>query len=165
MTEAGGESPSIRPAVPGDGDALRACAEAAYAPYVPRIGRRPAPMDADFARLIERGRVTIALIDGRPVGYVVAYPRGDHLHVENIAVLPGLQGRGVGTALLDHAEAQARAAGLAAVELYTNAAMVENLSYYPRRGYATTGRRREDGFDRVFFRKELGSRGESQPIP
>lgn len=113
-------------------------------------------MDADFPMLIERGWVTVAVIDGRLAGYVVAYRRGDHVHVENLAVLPALQGRGVGAALLDHAEERARAAGLAAVELYTNAAMVENLSYYPRRGYATTGRRHEDGFDRVFFRKELG---------
>jgi ribosomal protein S18 acetylase RimI-like enzyme len=135
---------------------LRACAEAAYAPYVPRMGRRPAPMDADFPALVARDHVAVALLDGVPAGYVVAYPRGDHVHVENLAVLPGRQGRGVGGALLDHAEGQARAAGLAAVELYTNAAMVENLSYYPRRGYATTGQRREDGFDRVFFRKELG---------
>ena len=135
---------------------MRACAEAAYAPYVPRIGRRPAPMDADFAALVAQDHVAVALLDGVPAGYVVAYPRGDHVHVENLAVLPGLQGRGVGGALLDHAEGQARAAGLAAVELYTNAAMVENLSYYPRRGYATTGHRREDGFDRVYFRKQLG---------
>ncbi len=52
-------------------------------------------------------------------------------------------------------EALARQGGAAAVELYTNARMTENLQLYPRLGYAETGRRTEDGFDRVFFRKHL----------
>ncbi len=30
-----------------------------------------------------------------------------------------------------------------------------NRSLYPRLGYSETGRRMEDGFDRVFYRKEL----------
>jgi hypothetical protein len=33
--------------------------------------------------------------------------------------------------------------------------MVENLAYYPRLGYVEYDRRREDGFDRVYFRKRL----------
>ena len=49
----------------------------------------------------------------------------------------------------------ARAAGAVAVELYTNARMTENMSLYPRPGYAETGRALENGFDRVFYRKEL----------
>lgn len=54
-----------------------------------------------------------------------------------------------------HCEAAARQAGLAAVDLYTNEMMAENLAIYPRLGYAETGRRREDGFNRVFFSKSL----------
>lgn len=154
---AAGTVAQLRPATPDDADALRACAEDAYARYVPRIGRRPAPMDADFAVLIGCGRVTVATLGGALAGYVVAHGEGDHLHVENIAVLPGLHGQGIGGMLLDDAERRARAAGLAAVELYTNAAMTENLAFYPRRGYAVTGRRSERGFDRVFFRKELAA--------
>ena len=33
--------------------------------------------------------------------------------------------------------------------------LVENLAYYPRRGYAETHRADQDGFHRVFFRKPL----------
>ncbi len=42
----------IRPAGPDDLDAVRRIARAAYAPYVPRIGREPAPMVADFTASI-----------------------------------------------------------------------------------------------------------------
>ena len=143
----------IRLAAPDDLDAVRAIAWAAYARYVPRIGREPAPMVADFADAQEHSRLWVA---GEPVaGYVVAFPRGDHWHLENVAVDPAAQGRGIGKALMAHVEALARQGRAAAVELYTNARMTENLQLYPRLGYAETDRRTEDGFDRVFFRKPL----------
>jgi hypothetical protein len=37
----------------------------------------------------------------------------------------------------------------------TNAAMTENLAFYPRHGYVETHRASQDGFDRVFFSKRL----------
>ncbi len=48
--------------------------------------------------------------------------------------------------------------GLPEVSLYTNEAMVENLRLYPRLGFVETGRRVEDGYRRVFFRKSLDDR-------
>lgn len=140
----------------GDVAALRAVAEAAYERYVARMGRRPAPMDEDFAARTARGEAFAARDGGAVVGYVVCHARGDHLHVANVAVAPAGQGRGLGKALMAFAEAEAVRLGLSAVELYTNIHMRENLDFYPRLGYGETGRRREDGFDRVFFRKELG---------
>ena len=49
----------IRPAGPEDVDAIRRIARAAYALYVPRIGREPAPMVADFTASIEHTRASI----------------------------------------------------------------------------------------------------------
>jgi ribosomal protein S18 acetylase RimI-like enzyme len=40
-------------------------------------------------------------------GYIVFYPRSDHVHLENVAVVPSSQGRGIGSALIDFAEQQA----------------------------------------------------------
>ena len=112
-------TPGIRPAGPDDLDAVRRIARAAYAPYVPRISREPAPMVADFAASIAAGELWVA---GAPVaGFVVGYPRGDHWHLENVAVEPSAQGTGLGGALIAHVEAMARAARARAVELYTNA--------------------------------------------
>lgn len=145
----------LRPATAADLDAVKSCAEQAYALYVPRIGQTPASMVADFAAQISAGHVHVAEAAGAVAGFIVLYPRGDHIHVENVAILPALQGRGIGKALLDFAEAEAKRRSLAALELYTNAKMNENQTFYPRLGYAETGRREEDGFARVFYRKAL----------
>ena len=74
---------------------------------------------------------------------------------DNVAVLPAAQGRGIGARLLALAEEQARGLGLREIRLYTNEAMTENLAYYPRHGYAETHRAKQDGFNRVFFRKPI----------
>ena len=53
------------------------------------------------------------------------------------------------------AEDHARSLHLGEVRLYTNEAMTESLSYYPRHGYAETDRAEQDGFRHVYFRKPL----------
>ena len=150
----------IRPAETRDLAAITACAEAAYAKYVARIGRKPAPMVADFESQIAAGEVHVAVAwegvgDEEFLGYVVCYPKDGLMHLGNVAVRPEAQGRGAGRALIDFVEDKARADGLPAVDLYTNAKMTENLALYPALGFRETDRRTEDGFDRVFFIKEL----------
>jgi ribosomal protein S18 acetylase RimI-like enzyme len=145
----------IQPALPTDAAAVTSCVRAAYAGYVERIGREPAPMAADNAALIARGEVWVGREAGRLVGVLVMRPEPPALFVENVAVLPEQQGRGLGRALMAFAEDHARAAGLAEVALYTNQKMTENLGFYAALGYVETGRRSEDGFARVFLRKTL----------
>lgn len=114
-------------------------------------------MVADFGAQIELGIVSVAERGGTLAGFVVAYRRGDHFHLENVAVDPAFQGKGIGIALVHHVENKARAADCAGVELYTNEKMTGNLNWYPAIGYLETGRNKQDGFYRVFFRKELRS--------
>lgn len=145
----------IRLARPADESAIRACAEAAYAPYVPLIGRKPAPMLADFAGQIAAGQVHVAEAEGTFQGFVVFHPEGGAMLLENVAVRPEAAGRGIGKALVAICEAEARAQGFPSVRLYTNEKMAANLSIYPRFGYVETARRTEDGFNRVYFEKML----------
>ncbi|HET7171159.1 MAG TPA: GNAT family N-acetyltransferase [Gaiellales bacterium] len=145
----------LRPAAPADREAVERLVEAAYGGYIERIGRRPAPMDADYVVLIAAGRVTVAERDGEVAGVLVLVPMEDHLLVENIAVDPTAQHTGLGRRLMAHAEDEARALGLSELRLYTNERMVENIAWYPRLGYRETERRAESGFARVFFRKRL----------
>jgi len=145
----------IRRATDGDVAAIQAIVEAAYAVYVPRIGRAPAPVVADYQALVEAGEAWVGVSGGRVVGVLVIRPRGDALELENVAVEPACQGRGYGGALIAFAERHARELGLPEVTLYTNEAMIENLRLYPRLGFVETGRRVEDGYRRVFFRKAL----------
>ena len=127
----------------------------AYAPYVPRIGREPAPMTADYADLIGRSEVWVADEAGRVVGVLVLRPGATGLLLENVAVVPERQGRGIGRVLIAFAERKARDLGLTEISLYTNERMVENIHLYRKLGYVETDRRVEDGFARVFFRKPI----------
>jgi N-acetylglutamate synthase-like GNAT family acetyltransferase len=145
----------LRPATAGDRAAIERLVEAAYGMYVERIGRRPAPMDADYAALIAAGQVTVAERDGAIAGVLVLVPMGDHLLVENVAVEPGAQRTGLGRRLMARAEDEASALGLFELRLYTNEKMAENVAWYPRLGYRETERRAESGFARVFFAKRL----------
>ena len=145
----------IRQAAQGDVTAIRAVVEAAYSGYVPRIGRPPAPMTADYETLVAAGDVWVGDVDGRIVGVLVIRASGDALELENVAVDPAAQGLGHGRALVRFAESRARELGLEAVELYTNEAMVENVQLYPRLGFVETERRVEAGYRRVYFRKTL----------
>jgi GNAT superfamily N-acetyltransferase len=146
----------IRRAGPGDVDALRAIAAAAYQKYVPRIGQDPAPMTADYANAVRDQQAWAAVENGDIAGFVILVPRPGYLLLENVAVLPAAQGHGIGARLLALAEDHARSLGLSEIRLYTNEAMTENLAYYPRHGYAETHRAEQDGFRRVFFRKPVG---------
>ncbi len=143
----------IRPAQNPDVAALHDIVERAYGIYVDRIGRRPAPMDDDYAEKVRGADVFVAVEDGEIIGLVVLLVAEDHLLVENIAIAPGRQGEGVGRALMAHAEAYANERRIPELRLYTNAAMTENLAFYPRIGYREIDRRAEDGFSRVYFSK------------
>jgi ribosomal protein S18 acetylase RimI-like enzyme len=148
---------TVRRAEASDVAVLAALAGEAYQVYVPRIGRLPAPMTADYAEAVRGGLTWLAAEDGEIVGLLVLAVQPDHLLLENIAVLPSAQGRGIGARLLAFTEERARALGHDEIRLYTNEAMTENLAYYPRHGYTETHRAEQDGYRRVFFRKRLTS--------
>ena len=147
------ETPLIRLATVADVSAIAGLTAAAYGVYVERIGREPAPMLADHDALVAAGDVWVAEVGGAVVGALVVRDAEQALLLESVAVAPAAQGEGVGGALIGHAEHLAAERGLGAVELYTNAKMTENLRLYPRLGYDQVGRRRQDGYDRVYFRK------------
>ena len=146
---------TVRRAETSDVAAFTVVATEAYRGYVARIGRRPAPMTADYAEAVRGGLAWAAVRDGEVVGLLVLAVKPDHLLLENVAVLPSAQGCGIGARLLALAEDQARELGRVEIRLYTNEAMTENLVYYPKHGYAETHRAEQDGFRRVFFRKRL----------
>ncbi|MGA6224853.1 GNAT family N-acetyltransferase [Streptomyces umbrinus] len=143
----------IRPAVAADTAAVKAVTDAAYHPYIERIGVVPRPMEADHAADIAAGRV---FVTGEPVtGLVVIEAHEDHLFLDSIAVHPDAHGQGVGRRLLAFVDARARALGLPEVRLYTNALMWENQKIYPKYGYELVERRVDGPYDRLHYRKRL----------
>jgi len=147
----------LRLGTPADLAFLQACARAAYAEYVPLIGREPAPMTADYAAELGRESVLVAVLADRPVGFAVAFEKAGAWFLETVAVLPDEQGKGLGSRLVAAVEADAVARGFDRLVLYTNAAMAGPLRLYPRLGYRQTGVVEEDGFRRVYFEKRLES--------
>jgi predicted N-acetyltransferase YhbS len=128
-------APTIRRAGPADAEAVRALTRRAYAKWVPLIGREPVPMTADHARAVRDDVVDLAIEGDAIVALVHMVLRPDDLLVENLAVLPEAQGRGLGDMLLAHAERFAAAEGRPAVRLYSNVRFEANLRFYAARGY------------------------------
>ncbi len=146
----------IRRASAGDVPALEDIVERAYGVYVERIGRRPGPMDDDYASRVTASDVFVADDgSGRVLGLIVLEPASDHLVIANVAVDPERQGDGIGRALLAHAEEFALEIGFQEVRLFTNVAMTENQRLYRRLGYREDGRQIEPDFQRVYFWKTL----------
>jgi GNAT superfamily N-acetyltransferase len=143
---------AIRLADAADHAAIVALVHEAYAVYVPRIGRPPAPMLEDYGALIAEGRVHV-LEDETSIAVLI--PEAHAMLLDNVAVKVAAQGRGYGHALIAFAEATARAADYATIRLITNERMTENLAHYPSLGYVETHRNEEDGLRRVHFAKQL----------
>jgi ribosomal protein S18 acetylase RimI-like enzyme len=145
-----------RLAVGDEAETLRSIAREAYGHYVARMGREPPPMNADYEQAVQAGRAWVAAQDDAILGYIILVPQPDHLLLQNVAVRPAAQGRGIGNRLLALAEEHARELGLNEIRLFTHQLMTENRAYYPRRGYTETHQAEENGFHRVFFSKTLG---------
>ncbi len=145
----------IRLAVQEDGKRLAAIIDEAYALYIPRIGGKPGPMLEDYADLAAKGLAHVWDEGGAILGLVVLIDGDGYLLLDNIAVAPEAQGKGIGGRLMAFVEAEALRRGFAELRLYTNEKMTENLTLYPKLGFEETHRGRQAGFDRVFFRKRL----------
>lgn len=72
-----------------------------------------------------------------------------------IAVAPELQGRGLGTAVLDELERRAADEGFAWVVLTTAARQRAGVELYRSRDYREVGRRQEGAYELVRFEKSL----------
>jgi ribosomal protein S18 acetylase RimI-like enzyme len=146
----------LRPATGSDAASVAALVDAAYGHYVERIGMQPGPMTDDYAAVIRDRQVTVAEHDGAIVGVVVLTVTDEGFFIDNVAVHPSRRGTGLGRALLQFAEAEARRAGFDAIHLYTHEQMTENLALYARIGYLEYDRRSQGGFSLVYMQKQLG---------
>jgi ribosomal protein S18 acetylase RimI-like enzyme len=147
---------SFRPATGADVSKVAALVNAAYGHYVERIGILPRPMTDDYAQVITNQQVTVAESHGTIVGVIVLTVDDEGFLVDNVAVDPSYRGKGLGRALLEFAEAEARQAGFDSIYLYTHEKMTENLALYSRIGYVECDRRSQGEFSLVYMRKHLG---------
>ncbi len=142
------EKITIRHANVDDAQEMKRCAEAAYQRYTFRLGKPPAPMLVDYTSIAARGEAFVAQIDGKVVGILVFAICDDRITLDNVAVFPEYQGKGIGRRLVQFAEDEAGRRGFPTLDLYTNEAMTENVAIYTRLGYVEFDRRSEEGYRR-----------------
>jgi len=132
-------SGTVRRATADDAAVLRALTRAAYAKWVPLIGREPRPMAADYEAAVQVHRFDVLEEDGEVIALIETVDEGDVLLIENVAVDPDHQSLGHGRRLLALAEDIARELGRPRVRLYTNQRFEVNIALYRRLGYAIDG--------------------------
>lgn len=125
----------IRLAQPHEAGAIAAIVMAAYAKWVPVIGREPMPMQVDYDKAVLEHRFDLAVEGGAILGLIETVPHPDHLWIDNVAVAPAAQGRGIGRKLLAFTELRAIDAGYPELRLVTNGAFESNVALYRRGGF------------------------------
>lgn len=138
--------------------------DSAYSKYIHRIGQPPAPMMEDYYSVVQTSPVFVLKENNQTsIGAIMfSCDNGAKaMKIKNLVVSPAAQGRGYGRILMNYAENFAISQKMVALELYTNVKMYENIQLYAKLGFSEEGRRTEDGFERVYFYKDLSHYGKS----
>ena len=149
------ETPSFRRADATDAIAVRELTRAAYAKWIPIIGREPKPMGADYHVAVRDHLIDLLIVGGTLVGLIEMIASNDHLLIENVAVRPDSQAKGFGHHLMRHAEQVAQTLRFAELRLYTNSRFEENSRFYIHLGYAIDSQDPIPGGFRVNMSKRL----------
>jgi ribosomal protein S18 acetylase RimI-like enzyme len=147
----------LRQGTAADARAIRDLTRAAYAKWVPVIGREPKPMTADYEEALRQHRFDLLCVGGRLAALIETIPEVDHLLIENVAVAPPYQGRGLGRKLMAHAEELAASLGFGEIKLYTNKLFAENVRLYARLGYRVDREEEFKGGIVVHMSKPIGT--------
>ena len=145
----------LRRAVAADAAAVAALTREAYARWIPVTGREPKPMGADYQAAIANHRIDLAYLAGELAGLIETIAQADHLLVENVAVAPAHQGRGLGRQLMAHGEWLAGSLGYREIRLYTNKLFAGNVQLYLGLGYRLDREEHMNGGIAVHMSKPL----------
>jgi GNAT superfamily N-acetyltransferase len=181
VTMAGSSTRSLRSIVGmveireiGSGDSVEELTELLHAAYahLGNMGLNYTAVDQPVSTTIERigaGHCLVAVDGGRLVGTIVVEPtsadasecpyfaRPGVASAHQMAVAPRYQGQGIGSRLLDAAEAWARSNGYLEMALDTAEPAKHLVEMYARRGYRHVGVTQGEGkhYRSVFMSKSL----------
>ncbi|VEP13745.1 GNAT family acetyltransferase [Hyella patelloides LEGE 07179] len=145
----------IRQAESFDADLVTALVHDAYYPYITRLGKPPGPMLENYQEVINKNYVYVIEEQGSVLGLIVLKIAHPTFLLDNIAVHPSHQNKGIGKILLKTAEKKAIESGFDTITLYTHEKMSENINLYTHIGYREIRRVHENGYDRVYMSKNL----------
>ena len=145
----------IRRGAAGDVDLIRSFTRAAYAKWIPLIGREPLPMAADYETALRQHRFDLLYKDGVLAALIETITRDDHLHIQNLCVSPKFQRLGLGSQLLNYAQEMAKQKNLPALRLDTNKYFTGNVDLYLRHGFSIAWEKPVDGGVHVHMVKHM----------
>ena len=164
-------APVIRPAVPGDAEALAGLIQGAFAEYGGRLVPPSAALDETpegiAAELAGAYGAAIAELDvgagGRGVaaGCVLFRPEDDDLYFGRLSVLPPYRRAGIARVLVEYVEAETVRRGCPGVVLGVRIALPANQRFFATLGYVEVARHAHAGFDHdtwIEMRKALAPR-------
>ncbi|MCA3709685.1 MAG: GNAT family N-acetyltransferase [Phenylobacterium sp.] len=135
--------------------------EQAYRPYVAALGYEPAPLRADYGDLLRTGVTRILETpEGEMMGLVVFFEEPGCLLVDNVALFPKWQRRGVLVEVFVQGVAEARRRGFRYVRCFTNEKLKRNILFYQKLGFEIS--HREDLGDRVAIHLRLDTESLSE---
>jgi len=152
----------IRQAETNDGEAILACLEAAFAPYRSQYTSEAfadTVLDSDtIQRRLRAMCVFVAVSEGKIVGTIGYTAHGREGHLRGMAVLPGCQGTGLASALLQTAESELKKSGCTCATLDTTEPLTRAIRFYERHGFSPSGRISDFFAMRLYeYRKSLGT--------
>jgi ribosomal-protein-alanine N-acetyltransferase len=84
---------------------------------------------------------TVAEADGQVIGYQLSTRNPIGVHLARLAVIPAMQGKGFGNALVSNLILQARQYGISHLTVNTQSDNALSLRFYQRMGFHETGER------------------------
>jgi len=127
-----------------DVDLIRDFTRAAYAKWIPLIGREPLPMSADYETALREHRFDLLYKEVALAAVIETISRSDHLHIQNLCV-----------SLLNYAQEMAVQENLPALRLDTNKYFTGNIDLYLRHGFSIAWEKPVDGGVHVHMVKQI----------
>ena len=128
----------IRPCIDSDVPDILSVITSAFAEH---RGKLVPPSSAERKTIevvreeLAQAEACVAEDEGRLVGCVFFRPRGDSVYLDRLAVLPGMRGRGIASALIATVEHAARARGVGALTLTVRLALTRQRALYEKLGF------------------------------
>jgi ribosomal protein S18 acetylase RimI-like enzyme len=125
-------------------DDIMAMVHAAFASFTPPSGVLKETA-ADLAQRQRDGFVLVAMEGEAFIGSVFCAVKEGSLYLTRMATRPDRQGKGIGRALMNAAESEARAMRLPKLLLRVRKTLPGNLAYFSKLGFAVVGEGQEGG--------------------
>lgn len=154
---------AMRPTEAGDAAFVRHLFKTARAESFAMAGLPPAMLDtlleqqfraqsAGYAAQFPDAASLLIVQRDEPIGRLILHRAAQRWHIIDILLLPTERGHGIGTAIIDALEADARQEGVGALTLSVLATNVAAHRFYLRQGFAESG---QTGAAHIAMRKDL----------